>query len=53
MNIKDNIEFIAKLNGGLDDFGFMIILYWKNMKDVQWVVLFINYFSHILEELRI
>jgi hypothetical protein len=25
MNIKDNIEFIAKLNGGFDDFEFMII----------------------------
>jgi len=25
INIKDNIEFFAKLNEGLDDFGFMII----------------------------
>jgi hypothetical protein len=27
MNIKDNIEFITKLNGGFDDFGFMSNFY--------------------------
>jgi hypothetical protein len=30
MNIKDNIEFIATLNGGLDDFGFMIMFILEN-----------------------
>jgi hypothetical protein len=29
MNIKDNIEFVAKLNEDLDHFGFMIIFILK------------------------